>query len=315
MEKFAFVILNYQCLDETVHCIKSILNLKYEEKYIVVVDNASDNQEEVFSCLRTSFTNERIIFLKSSKNLGYARGNNIGIDYARKKLNADFVCILNPDIIIQSADFIEKSIALYYSHGYALLGPKIMELGHDTNPLFGYTESAAQWLYRILDNYRIYYTKKWKLFRLNPFKKRKLEQTGDSMEQSIPALSEKPETYWMKKDGNIILVGACLIFSPTFFDKFTGFCKDTFLYFEEALLAFVCFQFGYGMLFSSEILAEHGDSKSLKAAKPDADSRMLFVLSERARSCKSVLKTVLHRKNKNYLQKCLNPIVDDYCQV
>ncbi len=48
MIKVAFVILNYESTLETIKCIQAILKLEYENKDIVVVDNASKDSQELW---------------------------------------------------------------------------------------------------------------------------------------------------------------------------------------------------------------------------------------------------------------------------
>ena len=67
----------------------------------IIVDNSN--------CIKTknlvkNYANIRLI--KTSKNLGYGKANNIGVSYA----NTEFILILNPDILID-----EKSIIALYN--------------------------------------------------------------------------------------------------------------------------------------------------------------------------------------------------------
>lgn len=66
----------------------------------VIIDNS--NCEKTYNLVK-NFNN--IKFIKTSKNLGYGKGNNMGISYAETQ----FILILNPDIIIN----VESILALY----------------------------------------------------------------------------------------------------------------------------------------------------------------------------------------------------------
>ena len=88
--KLAFVILNYNTYEETTACIHSINDKIDTQDYrIIVVDNAStDNSlerlKETFSCQSgAEVPVEKIELLCNKENLGFARGNNTGIRYAR----------------------------------------------------------------------------------------------------------------------------------------------------------------------------------------------------------------------------------------
>jgi hypothetical protein len=59
----------------------------------------------------------------------------------------------------------------------------------------------------------------------------------------------------------------------------------------------------------------HEEGKSLKNIEVDEVKRKMCVSKIGAHSCKVQGKVFLHRKNKKYLQKCLNPDVDEFYEV
>ena len=73
----SFVILHYQAVDETISCIETIIEKVSGNKKVIVVDNGSPNgtgellQEKYkgFDC---------VCVVSTKKNLGFAKGNNIG---------------------------------------------------------------------------------------------------------------------------------------------------------------------------------------------------------------------------------------------
>ena len=100
----AAVILNYRNYLDTIECVESILNNSYSLKGIVIVENGSDNESYVR--IMNRFNKEpSVVILKNNKNLGYAKGNNIGICYARKQMGAKFVLVVNNDTIFYQEDF------------------------------------------------------------------------------------------------------------------------------------------------------------------------------------------------------------------
>jgi GT2 family glycosyltransferase len=97
MKKFAILILNWNSIDLTVDCIKSILRSKYENYEIYCLDNGSKKREDLI--LKKIFgKNKKIKVLRVEKNLGFAEGNN----YVFSKINKgfDFVFLLNNDTIV-----------------------------------------------------------------------------------------------------------------------------------------------------------------------------------------------------------------------
>ena len=76
--KVAIIILNYEAYHETEKCVKSIFDKGLDVEGIVIVDNASSN--ESFSYLKRKYkSNKSVKIVKSNKNVGFAKGNNIGI--------------------------------------------------------------------------------------------------------------------------------------------------------------------------------------------------------------------------------------------
>lgn len=87
----SIIIVNYNSNKLLYNCINSILsNIKEIELEIIVVDNcSSDNSLDVCK----TFTDERLILIKSEENLGFARANNLGV----KKSSGHILHFLNPD--------------------------------------------------------------------------------------------------------------------------------------------------------------------------------------------------------------------------
>ena len=78
--KVFIIILNWNNLQDTVECLESLKKLDYQNFEIVLVDNAStDGSVQVLEK-----RDPGIILLKNERNLGYAVGNNKGIEKAMK---------------------------------------------------------------------------------------------------------------------------------------------------------------------------------------------------------------------------------------
>ena len=77
----AIILVNYNGYRDTVNCVHSILLSEYKNYKIIVVDNASTNNEEL---KKDKFLNENTDLLFLDKNIGFSGGNNRGIEYAQK---------------------------------------------------------------------------------------------------------------------------------------------------------------------------------------------------------------------------------------
>ena len=73
MSKFAFVILHYLTIDDTIACIDSIINnIEYDKYTIVVVDNGSENNTG--KLLKNKYSgSKKIRILLNVENLGFAK--------------------------------------------------------------------------------------------------------------------------------------------------------------------------------------------------------------------------------------------------
>ncbi len=100
----AAVILNYNRYEDTVECLRSLLLSSYLFAQVIVVDNAStDGSEEK---LRKEFPS--VTLLQTGKNLGYARGMNVGIHYALQSL-PKYIFVANSDTEIEK-NFLQRLV-------------------------------------------------------------------------------------------------------------------------------------------------------------------------------------------------------------
>ncbi len=95
MDKITCIILNYNDADTTLALLGELKEFSCLDS-IVVVDNCSsdDSWERLKPLDKTS----RLHILRTEHNGGYGMGNQAGIDYAVRILDADYAIIANPDI-------------------------------------------------------------------------------------------------------------------------------------------------------------------------------------------------------------------------
>ena len=113
------LVLNWNGFEDTVECIESILRSDLAPAHIVVLDNGSIDgstqrlqdwaaaqslEYDSFSSPAAARASDRpstqLVFIECGRNLGYAGGNNVGIHYAIKRTGAEFVWILNNDVVV-----------------------------------------------------------------------------------------------------------------------------------------------------------------------------------------------------------------------
>lgn len=106
MRETAVILLNYMSWEDTLaemRLLRERLGIAYED--MIVIDNASPNESA--DSLAQSAKQLGYVFLKASKNGGYASGNNIGLRFALEK-GYRYGWILNNDILIEDEHILEK---------------------------------------------------------------------------------------------------------------------------------------------------------------------------------------------------------------
>lgn len=93
--KVFVITLNWNGKNWLGDCLSSILAMDYPNFEVVVVDNGSTDGSVEF--VRQNFPT--IYVIETGSNLGYARGFNVGLEYAAKN-GAEYFLIMNNDIVI-----------------------------------------------------------------------------------------------------------------------------------------------------------------------------------------------------------------------
>jgi len=92
----AIIILTWENYEETADCLDSLRSISYDNYRVIVVDNGSEDG----SIDRLQQEYDWCEFLVNDENLGFARGNNVGISYALET-GTDYVLLLNDDTLVQ----------------------------------------------------------------------------------------------------------------------------------------------------------------------------------------------------------------------
>jgi len=151
--KIAIIIVNWNRYKDTIECLKSVLKLQYINYQIIMLDNGSTDGsiEKIVNWARekrrSSKTNveiygpsseipifnikkydeisnlkDKIIILKSNKNLGFGVGSNKTVQFALEKLNSvDFFLLLNNDTILE-ADSLKNAAKVMQEKKAAIVG-------------------------------------------------------------------------------------------------------------------------------------------------------------------------------------------------
>ena len=218
MIEIGIVVLNYKNYEETIACVKSIITQEKVSPAIAIVDNGSNNDS--LKILHEEFDDiESISILGNYKNLGYARGNNIGISFLRKR-GIDFIIVCNSDVVFST----NRIVFDMYKMNIDKVGTIIPTIRN----LNGTIEMRAQY--------------KSKLFDFRVLKELKKMQSSVAKTSNRNASRNKemvflnPGVY----DDYYVITGSVFALTPSFFRHYSGLFPETFLYVEElATLLFV----------------------------------------------------------------------------
>jgi len=102
--RIGIILVHLNSYSDTSLCLKSLRNITYPNKEVIVVDNASkDGSGEI---LKKEFP--EVTHILSPDNLGFSGGNNIGINHARKN-GCEHLLLLNNDTIV-TPSFLEPLV-------------------------------------------------------------------------------------------------------------------------------------------------------------------------------------------------------------
>lgn len=234
----AFVILNYNTWEMTIRCVDSIFNTCKQNYTIYIVDNGSTNDS--YHNLKEQYDNNKNVMVIHNENLGYAKGNNVGI---REAINDghDIITIVNNDVI-----FLDESISHMYTFlenhpNVAVACPYILSSEGELRdlPFLKPIKTVDYLLYNTkLSNFatlnrKIHFNKEYFL-------------SGDSIRnEPIPIYK---------------FSGCCFMAKREMLEHVGLFDENTFLYYEEDILSNKMHKLGYNAYYlpNSKIVHHHG---------------------------------------------------------
>ncbi|MBV6485343.1 MAG: hypothetical protein KFKLKKLM_01904 [Flavobacteriales bacterium] len=268
------IILNYNSASETIQLYHQLKSFNYNFLSILVIDNASNKHDVEF--LKNSISKSELIL--NQKNLGYAGGNNIGIELSIKE-NFDYTLILNPDIRLDKETIPELLSRCNDTDKIAAIGPRIC---YRENPNLIFSDGG------FVDKKLGYLS-----FHLN------YNKLVDEVKNDYPI----NEVDYVN--------GSCFLINNKVINLIGKLRDDFFLYYEETEWCLRAKKNGYLVIVNSEALAYHLSSNK-KAIYHYYTTRNRLLLAKiekkyyiqtRNRILKNLLKmlidNVLNKKNVN----------------
>jgi GT2 family glycosyltransferase len=158
----AIIVLNWNGWRDTLECLESLFQINYPHYQVVLVDNNSEDgsldkvrdycqghivieskfipepikkpikllettpdQLGEISLPPNASEDRTLVLIKNPENYGFAKGNNIGIEYAIQELDTYYTLLLNNDTVVDK-DFLTEMVKVAESDGQiGLVGAKI----------------------------------------------------------------------------------------------------------------------------------------------------------------------------------------------
>lgn len=118
--QLSVIILNYNVRYFLEQCVLSVQNaIESIDGEIIVVDNNS--QDDSCEMMKRRFPNVKI--LQNNENLGFPRGNNIGVAHAQ----GEYICILNPDTVVAEDTFLKVLAFAKKQTDLGIVGCKLID--------------------------------------------------------------------------------------------------------------------------------------------------------------------------------------------
>lgn len=217
------IILNFNSSFETIKLYQSLLKYKRKDLCVIVLDNASKTVDRLK--LINSIPQTQLIL--NEKNLGYAGGNNIGIDVALKA-GAEYIWILNPDIKLEDDTLSVLLKTIHNNTKIAAVGPRIIK-GENKNLIF--TDGGIL----NLDN---------KCSTIHKHSNGRITEHPGKIDQEVDYID-----------------GSCILLSSSALKDIGNFSEDYFLYFEETDWCTRAKLKGYSLAVNSHTIVNNLQSK------------------------------------------------------
>ncbi|TCN77394.1 glycosyltransferase [Shewanella fodinae] len=231
------VIVNYKSYEDTIKYIEQLFLQKKVNLKVIVVDNDSKNLS--FEKIKVKFFEDsRVKIIEAGGNLGYAKGNNLGVK-SSGAADRDLIIISNNDIDISSDEY------LFYKWSKKHLSIKDVGLSAPTMLVDGKESKYSAW---------------------------KIPTFKDSVIASISLLERiigdrKKYKFENFNDAEIVdvLPGSLLMINMEMLKEISMFDEGTFLYMEEVILSRKISNYGLRNYLLRDITYEHFVSKTISS--------------------------------------------------
>ena len=228
MKKVGYLIINYNDYENTIKLINNIKDYKILDEIVVVDNKSTDSSKEKLSSIKD------ITLICNDKNEGFAKAINIGCKYLINKYKDMYIFISNTDIEIKKESDL-KELVNSFKKDIAIVGPTIKE------------PSCL--------------VRGWKLTSVK-----------DDILLNIPLINRiyrnkkisYPDSHYNSNISYVDMVKGCFfcidskaLVSVNYYDE------NTFLYFEENIMAKKLKVRGYKTIINNEVVVNHNHEAAI----------------------------------------------------
>ncbi|WP_320054877.1 glycosyltransferase family 2 protein [uncultured Acetobacteroides sp.] len=247
----SIIIVNYKNELRSIEYIKNELSKVSMPHIVVVINNAAmDDSNRILSeALNADLISDieqpinkdkRCFVVAHPDNLGFAKGNNLGVEFSVKHFDVDYFLFSNNDISFVNSDVVEQLVAKISNlSNVGLIGPKVIGLdGKDQSP----------------EPYMPFWKKYIWMYWLTPFLSKKIKTKLFKLDYSEKA----------KEGIHYKIMGSFFLAKKNDFIKCGMMDPNTFLYAEELILSERLSNIGKFAYYYPEvtIIHEHGKTTS-----------------------------------------------------
>lgn len=278
-----FIVLHYMVKEETITCINNLKKV-FGDKKIIIVDNFSPNNSG--KELKELYKNDsEIMVLLNNENSGFAKGNNLGCEYAKENYNPDYYIVMNNDVEIIQNDFIDRIQKIYDNEKFDVLSPDIYST---TQKIHQSPKSLKPMTLEKAIKMQKDYAKRVKSKIVVPI--RCYLKKIDFLKKVNQIFFKKKNINYNKKYYNVPMHGSCFIFSKKFIDKREkAFFEGTFFYFESEILDYECHLNGFKEVYDPYIKIYHHQNISTNVVYSNALKKVKFMNEQNLNSINAFL--------------------------
>lgn len=218
MSRTAVVTVNYNSKSDTIACVKSLLRSTIVPP-LIIIDNGSVepfSKNDLPHC-------PNLHFLRSEENLGFARGNNLGIRWVLSNTHCEYIFLLNNDTKVRSDTIEILEQIMDQSPKTGITAPRILRM--DNPKLLWFGGGTVNW-------YR-----------------------GAGKPHGVPGPSDTSNALASR---NITFASGCaMLVRRALFEEIGGFDKRFFLYEEDLEFCLRAIETGWTIRYVPEAVVLH----------------------------------------------------------